>query len=148
METIIFMIILAVLSAVFGKAKGKKPQSRNKPFSFNQFDEFLDLFSEKNTPKRQNTFKTENEQKFVGKQQNIEKKYQQIKQETETFTIGVSQGPQKHNDEKIKPSVLENIDDHEIFSDSPDAQTLINGIIWSEVLGEPRAKRPYFSRRR
>ncbi|OIK16599.1 hypothetical protein BIV60_03785 [Bacillus sp. MUM 116] len=149
METIIFMIILGVLSAVFGKAKGNRIQSKNKPFSFNQFDEFRELFSEKATPKQEIlTNKVKEQTQKMVKQKNIEKNHQQLKQEAETFTLEVSHVPEKQTVEDVNPLILESDDKTKLPSNGPDENTLINGIIWSEILGEPRAKRPYFPKRR
>ncbi|MDR7000417.1 hypothetical protein [Neobacillus niacini] len=148
METIIFLIIIGVLSAVFGKAKGNRTPSKNKPFSFNQFEEFRELFSEKALPKQERPIKPVERQTHAVQQQNIEIKYQQVKHEAESITTRVSRVFENAKAEDVKPQVLEREDKNEILSDSTDAKSLINGIIWSEILGEPRARRPYFSRRR
>jgi hypothetical protein len=31
--------------------------------------------------------------------------------------------------------------------EKPDEKAIVNGIIWAEILGEPRAKKPYFPRK-
>ncbi|MDQ6599702.1 hypothetical protein E2K98_12330 [Bacillus salipaludis] len=146
METIIFLIIIGVLSSVFGKAKANRTPSKNKSFTFNQFDEFREIFSEKVTPKQVKSINRIEEPTVTPR--NIEINYDQIKQEAESITTGVSRVHERQRVEDLKPQALDKEDHNELISDSPDAQTLINGIIWSEILGAPRAKRPFYSRRR
>ncbi|MGG1400501.1 hypothetical protein ABE288_22165 [Bacillus salipaludis] len=146
METILFLIIIGVLSSVFGKAKANRTPSKNKSYTFNQFDEFRELVSEKVTPKQKKSITRVEEPTVIPG--NIEINYHQIKQEAESISTGVSRVHERQIAEDLKPHALDKEDHNELISDRPDAQTLINGIIWSEILGAPRAKRPFYSRRR
>jgi hypothetical protein len=140
LETIIFLIIAGIFSTIFSKAKGNNGQ-KNKPFTANRFDDVRTLFESQTTESEQLAIP-----KMVsrGQQvlqevnlQDIEKKYQQMKQESEPSRVSRKDSHNRMNKPRPKIQV------EEIVSVSPDKNTVINGIIWSEILGEPRSKRPY-----
>jgi hypothetical protein len=157
LENLVFLIIIGIVSAIFGKAKSNRGQSQNKPFSTNSMDDIRTLFKELtnnesrettpiNEPRKMSPIKAE--QKKVTEQnnfKNLENEYLQVRQESESSRIGMATSRQQS--EKIKD--LEMKDKHEegrtIISEYPDAKTLVNGIVWSEILGEPRSKKSYFA---
>jgi len=150
LETILFMIIVGIISTIFGKAKRSQGQSTKKPFSANGTEEIRTLFKEltNNEPAETSPIKTE--QKAVLPQNNnrsLEKEYQQVRQESEASRMLVTAS--RLQSEKVKEQTMKAIQDESetIISKDPDPKTLINGIIWSEILGEPRSKKPYFAKR-
>ncbi|WHY65757.1 hypothetical protein [Neobacillus sp. SuZ13] len=143
MESFLFMIIIGIVSIVFRNAKGKKGESRNKTFSKGTFEEIRNLvkkqldIEESRTngplkPKNTPTVPKDN----LG---HLEKKYLQLKQEPEVKRIGMTVA--QHKSEKVK--VNPGHEDGSEISLNPDEKALINGIIWAEILGEPRSKKPY-----
>lgn len=134
METILFLIIAGILSSIFGKVKGKSNSGRTKPFTAKGFNDFRTKLEQQmeNTPRT--------EQISTGKPvikethfQDLEK-YEEIRQNP--VMSNVQAGPMI----SVEPSEDDSLKKVE-------EKTIINGIIWSEILGEPRAKKPYFSRK-
>lgn len=153
MKTILIMIIIGVLSTVFGKGKGNKQQPKNKPFSVNGLEEFRALFQNELT--NQVPEKTEMAQPEQKKFQppylkNIEEEYLQTKQDVQTSQLEWNSQlnpvqPKKARADKYSDDKVMEVE--RLFSDKPDAKAVINGIIWSEILGEPRSKKPYNPRK-
>jgi hypothetical protein len=142
METILFLIIVGILSSIFGKAKGKNNPGRTKPFSAKGFDEFRTKVEQQmmGVPRNKGQISTGQPAKKETNLQSMEEKYQEIKQYP-----GISGTQIK----KLHPNKGVNI---EVESDNipyekPDEKAIVNGIIWAEILGEPRAKKPYFPRK-
>ncbi|MGG3469378.1 hypothetical protein ABES02_18100 [Neobacillus pocheonensis] len=155
METVVFLIIIGILSTIFGRNKGKKLPPKNKPLSLNTFEELKKIFqnvTDSQHPQlRKPSVQTKIESQPSTRKQDLEKKYLQIKQDSETvqngFTSPVNSSIQKLD--KHKDPISSTSSDYEVLvSEAPDANTLINGIIWSEILGEPRSRKPYFPRKR
>lgn len=149
METLVFMIIIGILSTIFGKAKKSNTQSKNKPTFPNKLEEIRTIFNkqfENQTHRRTNSI-PETQPAIL---ESMEEKYLQVKNDSEVTPSGMSNQPStglqrsKKGNEPINDK-LEGSDP--IFSESLDAKTLINGIIWAEVLGEPRSKKSYFARK-
>jgi hypothetical protein len=138
LETIIFLIIVGILSSIFGKGKGKSSPGRTKPFTAKGFDDFRTKVEQQmgNIPRKTGQISTGQpvEQKF----QHIEEKLQQIKTNSPKVTV-----------EPVKPKVSRRIEvkTEDISIKKPDNKTIVNGIIWAEILGEPRAKKPYIPRK-
>lgn len=138
METILFLIIAGILSTIFRKAKGKEKPGRTKPFTAKSFDDIRTLFEQPkiNVPKNTEQMTTGQPVNNISSRKTIEEKYQQVKKE--------------HDVNPISEIYLHSIDKSEqvqVLTDEPDEKTLINGIIWAEILGPPRAKRPYSAKK-
>lgn len=150
METILFMIIVGIISTIFGKAKRSQGHSPKKPFSTNGMEDIRTLFKEFTNNELGETSPIRTDQKTALPQNNIknlEKEYQQVRQESESSRMGMA--ATRLQSEKLKDQTMqarENESDP-IISNDPDPKTLINGIIWSEILGEPRSKKPYLAKR-
>ncbi|MEH7334027.1 hypothetical protein V7161_15385 [Neobacillus drentensis] len=149
METLVFLIIIGILSSIFGKKKGKKLPIKNKSFSMNTLYELKNLFQNE-TDRRIHPVQ-EKKNSHQPKKQDVEKIYQQIKQESDViqkgFTNPANQGQLKK--EKTKDPLYAALDnDGEPEFETPNPNSIINGIIWSEILGEPRSRKPYFPRKR
>jgi hypothetical protein len=140
------MIIIGTVSILFRKKKVNTGRSQNKPFSTNAFEEIRTLVKKqlsydeirKNSPiipEKKTDMPLTNLENFQNKNQ--------LKQDSSVSRIGVSKGENKRDQMKV-----DTIQDKEsLISLYPDEKTLLNGIIWSEVLGEPRSKKPYFPRK-
>jgi len=142
METILFLIIVGILSSIFGKAKGKNNPGRTKPFSAKGFDEFRTKVEQQmmGVPRNKGQISTGQPAKKETNLQSMEEKYPEIKQYP-----GISGTQVK----KLHPNKGVNIEveSDNIPFENPDEKAIVNGIIWAEILGEPRAKKPYFPRK-
>jgi hypothetical protein len=144
LESIIFIIIAGILSTIFSKAKGNNG-SKNKPFIATQFDDIRKLFEqEEDNEPAETPEKVSRGQQVIQEVnlQDIEKKYQQMKQVSEP--IQYSRTEPKNRMNKPRPKLKAD----GIVLGKPDKNPVINGIIWSEILGEPRSKRPYLAKKR
>lgn len=144
METIIFLIIVGILSSIFGKGKGKNNPGRNKPFSGKGFDDLRKMVELQmdSIPKKTGQISTGQpiKQGIDIQHNSIQEKYQELKQKPEVDRMQVSQ---QH---PLKVTRIQTEPDN-VTLEKPDEKTIINGIIWAEILGEPRAKKPYSSRK-
>ncbi|MEH6994289.1 hypothetical protein V7075_16495 [Neobacillus drentensis] len=143
METILFLIIAGILSSIFGKAKGKSnPVRRTKPFPAKGFDDFRTKVEQQmmGVPRNKGQISTGQPAKKETDLQSMKEKYQEIKQNPDVPKSQLKQ---------LQPSKAARIEEvsNEIPFEKPDEKTIINGIIWAEILGEPRAKKPYFPRK-
>jgi hypothetical protein len=146
------MIIIGVLSSILSKGKGNKQPSKDKPSSGNSFEEFRTLFQNQLTgqvPEKTNTIQQPEQMEVqASKMRNFEEKYQQMNQDTETSHLGRTKSSTPKQQKRTRAKVTDDkaVDNNSLVSERPDAVVLINGIIWSEILGEPRSKKPYSSR--
>ncbi|OLS41645.1 hypothetical protein [Bacillus sp. MRMR6] len=138
MESILFLIIVWVLSSIFGKAKGKgKPARTSIPKGFKDIQTLFEEQEER--PPSPKTISTGQSAARNMNEDNFSPNVLQTNH-APARRIGRSEG--RLNEEK-RPLVKEG----SIFQEKPDEKTIINGIIWSEILNEPRSKRPHFSKR-
>ncbi|WHZ01783.1 hypothetical protein QNH48_22770 [Neobacillus sp. YX16] len=143
METILFLIIAGILSSIFGKAKGKSNSGRRtKSLPAKGFDDFRTKVEQQmmGVPRNKGQISTGQPANKVTDLQSMEEKYQEIKQNPVVTKSQVKQ---------LQPSKVVRIEEvsDDIPFEKPDEKTIINGIIWAEILGEPRAKKPYFPRK-
>lgn len=138
MESILFIIIAAILSTIFGKSKRKGQPKRAKSMKAKDFHDIRSMFeqSSKKIPKKIGKFTTGEPVKPESSSTKIVEKYQQIKKDIEIKPVGPIYA---HSEEKSEKE--------QVFTEDPDKKTLINGIIWAEILGPPRAKRPFSDKR-
>jgi hypothetical protein len=134
METILFIIIAGILSTLFGKSKGKST-GHTKPFTAKSFDDFRTKVHTQmeNLPRKTGQISVGNPVKKDSSLQGMENKYQELKQHSVVSKM-------KSIPAESNPNQVETAD---ILLEKPDEKTIINGIIWAEILGEPRAKKPY-----
>ncbi|MBT2729089.1 hypothetical protein J7E63_19525 [Bacillus sp. ISL-75] len=147
METLVFLIVMGIVSVIFRKAKGKTGQSRNRTFSRDTFEEIRTLVKKQlnyDEIPTTSTLKSKNIQSEpLDHLEKLENKYHQLKQESEVKRIGMSVAQPKVEKVEVKSGQEEG----SIISLYPDEKTLINGMVWSEILGEPRSKKPFFPRK-
>jgi hypothetical protein len=145
LESIILIIIAGILSTIFSKAKGNNG-SKNKPFIATQFDDVRKLFEnqEDDYERTEAPEKVSRGQHVLQEEnlQDIEKKYQQMKQVSEPIQYSRTESKNRMN--KPRPKIIV----EGTVLGKPDKNNVINGIIWSEILGEPRSKRPYSAKKR
>ncbi|MFZ7945445.1 hypothetical protein [Neobacillus sp. 19] len=150
METVLFFIIVGIISTLFGKAKRTQGHSPKKPFTANGMEDIRTLFKElaNEGAEQIRPKKTEqNKELAQEKMKNIEQEYLQVRQESEASRTGMAAARlqnEKLENQTIKPRQAES---EPMISKEPDSNTVINGIIWGEILGEPRSKKPYFARK-
>jgi hypothetical protein len=146
LENLIFMIIIGIFSVIVGKSKIKQGQPKNKPFTKKAFEEIRTQvnkqLSYEEKSKTSPIKKVRTTKMPLNNLENLENKYQQIKQESEVSRIGMTVAQQEVNKVEVKTGPADSL-----YSLNPDEKTLINGIIWSEILGEPRSKKPYLPRK-
>jgi hypothetical protein len=141
-ETILFLIIVGILSSIFGKAKGKPTPGKTKPFTAKRFDDFRTMVEQQmgSIPKKSGQISEGQAVTQDSKFQDIELNYQEIKQNLVINRMQISQSEQ--------PKVTrKEVESNNVSFERLDEKTIINGIIWGEILGEPRAKKPYFSKK-
>jgi hypothetical protein len=140
METILFLIIAGILSSIFGKVKGKSNPGRIKPFTAKGLTDIRTRAEQQMMNKPRNPGQISTGQPAVQDThlRSLEEKYLEIKQKPVVPIIQL--------DQPIDSTLVE-VDSAVVSLEKPDEKTIINGIIWAEILGEPRAKKPYFSRK-
>jgi hypothetical protein len=141
METILFLIIAGILSSIFGKAKGKSNPRRTKPFNAKGLNDIRTQFEQQmmNKPRKSGQISTgQPALQDTNLPSLLEEKYLEIKQKPVV--------PLKQLEQPVESTLLE-VDSTDISLEKPNEKTIINGIIWAEILGEPRAKKPYTSRK-
>ena len=147
METIIVMILVGFFSMIVRKTKKSQGQSIRKPSAKpfrdiqTAFVGITDSFTEDRKPLTKESELKPLESSF----HSFEKEYQQVRLESEAGRIGMAaarnrnvNGQSKNTQEEIKTQVLVN----------SEPQTVLNGLIWSEILGEPRSRNPYNVKKR
>ena len=143
MESILFMIIVGIVSVLFKKSKGKQGQPKNKPFSTNTFEDIRTMVKKQLTyNENRKTVPMEVERKtevILNNLENLDNKYLQLKQESKGTRVGITLAQARADSERVKKEQEDASDFHLV----PDEKNLIISIIWSEILGEPRAKKPY-----
>lgn len=146
METILFMIIIGVISTIFGKAKANQGKNGSKPFSVNNMKDVRTLFDELTNNKPRETFSVDTKIKTEkkGPIQSLEKEYEQVRHESEASRARMAAARKKTEIEKGTAAKIPHYEETEpLHLENADSNSLVNGLIWSEILAEPRAKRPY-----
>ncbi|MCM3765329.1 hypothetical protein [Neobacillus niacini] len=145
METLLFLIIIGIISTIFGKGKGKnnKPFQTGKPFTANTFDDLKKIFQTE-WPNETGT-----ELKEVIEKDNFPNKHQKAKQEMADSPANRANPQQVEMPQsRINDTIKYAEEEQPVRSEKPNPDTLINGIIWAEILGEPRSKKPYLAKKR
>jgi hypothetical protein len=139
METILFLIIAGILSTIFGKSKGKNHPGRSKPFTAKGLGDFRTTVDQQMGSFPRKTGQISTGQPVERKLRDIEEKYQPMKTSTQRLSA-----------EQMKSIASTKMEMEPMDSplERPEEKTIISGIIWAEILGEPRAKKPYFPRKR
>ncbi|MEH7120830.1 hypothetical protein V7128_25995 [Neobacillus vireti] len=147
LETIIIMIIVGFFSMIVKKGKNSQGQSIRKP-SGKTFRDIQTAFKgiTDNSAENIKPLKKESELKPIESSfSTFEKEFQQVRLESEAGRIGMAavrnqnaNGQSKNTREEIKTQALVN----------SEPQTVLNGLIWSEILGEPRSRNPYNVKKR
>jgi hypothetical protein len=147
LETLIFLIIVGVLSTIFGKAKVAGKQTNRKAFLPSGLEEFKTLINKQIEHPPRSTIQNEVVKKPLKKiEETIEEKYLQVKETLEN-EIGSIQPVPTISNEIGDPIKQVEINDHNLLLEDGKPQTVLNGIIWSEILAEPRSKKSHFSRK-
>ncbi len=149
MEALFLIILIGILSSLFGKRKTGGQTQRKKPFAMDRFGEIKTIMQSEKA-KGTKTIQPELQQDQPVKQEVMEQ-YSQVKQEVADQLKSYAIAPNELNEEPVtakEPPHTKVNRKADFLKETPDAQMVINGIIWSEILGEPRAKRPHFTRKR
>ena len=140
LETIIIMIVVGVFSLILRKAKPNQAHTGRKPLSSRTGN--IQNFMKEITD---NPSKDTKQEPLQSNKNKFEKEYQQVRQESEAGRIGMA----TVRNQAVNKEALKNQEGMEpLITDSPDSRTIINGLIWSEILGEPRSKKPYMVKNR
>lgn len=148
METLLFLIIVGILSVVFGKAKGSQARPPKRWPSTNWTGGIRAIQNElpQAVPSPPSTMNTgRNTEESLNNRSNLEKEYLEVRQESETSRRGMAV---TRRQEEIKGQKVEQDYWDNGILEVDDAKNLLNGVIWSEILGEPRSKKPYRVKRR
>lgn len=130
METLILLIVIGAISAIFNKGKPRNQRVRQPAFG-----DVRPLPGKPVPPQVKTNLKPPD------LQENLEKKYNEvkIKAEVPAATIPFSSVP-IGEENKVRPAAAMK---KPAVKQPPAADRLIEGIIWSEILGPPRSKKPY-----
>jgi hypothetical protein len=142
-ETLIFLIIVGILSTIFGKGKVRN-RSKGRSFSPNGFEEFKTLIQKQMEHPSLTTVQHELSKPFEKMEETIEEKYLQVKE------IRVKENELIHTVPAQSVPVLDHqkqMVQDEKYKISDDSNAILNGLIWSEILGEPRSRNPHFPRK-
>lgn len=137
----IFVILVAVLSSLFKKKKGdteskktsNRPKGNKQAQSNNPFDEVKEIFKEVTRSFSEGTITSERKIEHPVVQQKAEELRQQM----------VKAEPLKSAEPQSLP-IQEELRSKEMKLNQ---EKLVEAIIWSEILGPPRAKKPYMKSR-
>jgi len=147
LQTLLILIVIGILSAVFGKGKLGRGQTRNKSFLPDNLKEIRTLFNQQmenySTKKPSPVLVNQDESDSLEKHQSVYKD-----SEGSLLQINNQQNTEKKQTKIVAAPVQDNRQvDEQVSLDNVDAKTLINGIVWAEILGEPRSKKPHFARK-
>jgi hypothetical protein len=148
LEQLIFLIIIGLISTIIGKAKQTKGGPERKPMIPNQFEDIKKLFNpsvEKIPPANTAANKAELEDLRPVEQASMERKYYDIKNETEAMIL--SEYIDQHQISTVEPVKVTTESVKDFISENAEKKALINGIVWSEILGQPRSRKPHFARK-
>lgn len=146
METLIFLIIVGILSSIFGKGKVVRNQSKGKSFLPNRLEEFKTLIQNQMEPSTLTTVHHEVSKPFEKKEETFDEKYNQAKEIIEKENELIQTEPVQ-SIPFIDPKEPMVQDVKNIISEESNSQAILNGIIWTEILGEPRSKKNHFPRK-
>jgi hypothetical protein len=148
LEQLIFLIIVGLISTIIGKAKKTNGGPERKPMIPNQFEDIKKLFSpsvEKIPSGNTVANKAELEDLRPVEQDSMERKYYDIKKETEAMIP--TEYIDQHQISTVEPVKVTTESVKDFISENVEKKALINGIIWSEILGQPRSRKPHFARK-
>lgn len=138
MEGIIIAIIIGVITSIY--TKGKKPRkSQANPFSIGKSD-FQEMYRKLRESTTANSLAAADTKVTVKQSKHVEKI------DTPMSSMSVSTKPvpggqiSRIQNQDKQPKEVEY--KHNLEEDVPNEQ-FVNAVIWSEILGPPRAKRPY-----
>ncbi|HJV17285.1 MAG TPA: hypothetical protein VJ546_07885 [Bacillales bacterium] len=141
MESLALLIIIGILTALFNKNKAvKKGFSKAKPFVSN-YGNVQDIYKKLKEVTTTKYSDLSQEEPTLLDQVNLEYTEKMAKRKEETSEMKQDQLVQKRKEVQEVKNVSTTIN-------QVDNNYLVNAIIWSEILGEPRAKKPYSSRRK
>jgi hypothetical protein len=141
LESLALLIIIGILTALFNKNKAvKKGFSKAKPFvsNYGNVQDIYKKLKEVTTTQYSDLFQKE---PTLLDQVDLEYTEKMAKSQEETSVMKQDQLVQKPEEVQKVKKVSNKIN-------PVDNNHLVNAIIWSEILGEPRAKKPYSSRRK
>lgn len=141
LESLALLIIIGILTALFNKNKAvKKGFSKAKPFVSN-YGNVQDIYKKLKEVTTTKYSDLSQEEPTLLDQVNLEYTEKMAKRKEETSEMKQDQLVQKRKEVQEVKNVSTTIN-------QVDNNYLVNAIIWSEILGEPRAKKPYSSRRK
>ncbi|WML40604.1 hypothetical protein RCG19_02640 [Neobacillus sp. OS1-2] len=150
METILFFIIVGIISTIFGKTKRTQGQSPRKPFKVSGMEDVRTLVKELTNEVSHQAAPVKSAQKVEVLQENnrkLEQEYDQVRKESESSRRALATARLQREKMKEQTVAATMDEDEPNISTEPNAQSLVNGVIWAEILGEPRSKKPYFPKR-
>ncbi|MCQ6273634.1 hypothetical protein JMM81_01415 [Bacillus sp. V3B] len=137
----ILIILIAVLSSLFKKRKGKteskertyhpKENKQTKPIS--SFDEVKEIFKEVTRSFSEETTSSDRKIEKPIVHQKTEELYQQMATDKQLKSVEPQSLPIQEKPESKEIDL--------------DQTKLVDAVIWSEILGPPRAKKPYMKSR-
>ncbi|WML30660.1 hypothetical protein RCG24_01725 [Neobacillus sp. OS1-32] len=147
MEKILFFIMLmGILSSIFGKGKTNQQNRRNRPVSRDPFKQLRTFVQTENQAPKRNMIPTEVTRPKPAKKDLV----QHFSEANLEMADPLISKPDPSTDTGKEIATVQAPRPPEVSNlpDNPDTNMIINGIIWSEILGKPRSKNPYFTGKR
>jgi len=145
LQTLLFLLIVGALSALFRNAKGKKINSNRLSGSMKKWGELPTLFrgvSTPSIPRREIISENANSTSVITAEEPAKRVTQGLQASAELMNTKETETtvPAREVRRLLIPDVKQSQSE---MTENLESSSLINGIIWSEILGEPRAKKPY-----
>jgi hypothetical protein len=136
LNSLIIVIIIGIIMSLYKKGKiPNKTTTQSKPFSFNRgnLQDIYTKLKEMSIPDDSSFTQTDAPLTDLDNWENNDKEAN----ENDTSTTNIP------NQMAIKKAEVEKTFLGSSFNDLEDNKKLVNAVIWSEILGEPRSKKPY-----
>ncbi|HAQ08700.1 MAG TPA: hypothetical protein DCR24_14765 [Bacillus bacterium] len=146
---IILFILIGLISSIFNRIKGNAQDSQNQrpQRPVHPASQPLDRSRPAETKREPRPVIIENSTEALS---DIQKVYLERKQRADKAS-SESRGPERgrlSTGTTSPRSRLHSEKAEQVINFNPDRNNLIEGVIWSEILGKPRAKKPYSAARR
>jgi len=149
----VIFVLIGILSSLFNKAKGngKDHQQQRRPARPVHRPAKMEAPSEAQPEVRESRPvqartpqpRQVKELKEAAPLSDIQKVYQEKRQQLEKIDSKPRSERGRLSSEGTKRSRLSAVKEEPILDFQPDQDSLVQGLIWAEVLGQPRAKKPY-----
>jgi hypothetical protein len=139
LNSLIIVIIIGIIMSIYKKGKvPNKGTTQTKPFSFNRGN-LLDIYTKlKETSIPNDSSFTQTDAPITDLDNWVDNDKEAKGNDTSATNIP--------NQMAMKIAEVEKTNLGSPFNDLEDNKKLVNAVIWSEILGKPRSKKPYYAK--